>query len=111
MRKFIISALVAGAAFSAMPAAAQSYGYPAARQVQSEISQLANRINVAQQRGTISPREAQGLRRQAVTVQRNYRSYSRNGLTRREVTVLQNQVATIRNNLRVERRDRDGRRG
>lgn len=110
MRKVIVSALVAGTMFAAAtPAYALQYGGHA--QVQQQIGQLHNQIARAQQRGAISPREANGLRRQATIVQRNYRQFSRNGLNRREVAALQHQVQQIRHNLRVERRDHDRRRG
>lgn len=111
MRKFIIPALVAGSLFAvAAPASALQYG-PRAQQVQQQIGQLHSQIVRAQQRGTISRREANGLRRQATIVQRNYRLFSRNGLNRSEVATLHNQVQQIRRNLRVERRDYDRRRG
>ena len=113
MRKFIISALVATAALASMPATAQSWGAraPAQRQLQNDINQLERRIQTAAARRTISQREAAGLRREALQVQRLYNRYSRNGLDRREVAQLENQVNRLKQRLRVERRDRDGRRG
>lgn len=110
MRKFIIPALIAGSMFAAAtPASALQYGAHNAAQLQ--IGQLHNQIARAQQRGTISRREANGLRRQAGIVQRNYQVFSRNGLTQREYAVLRTQVQQIRHNLRVERADHDRRRG
>ncbi len=110
MRKFIISVAAAGAMFAAAaPASAQYYG--GGNQIGQQINQLHNQIARAQQNGRISPREANGLRRQAQTVQRNFRQFSRDGLNRREHAVLQQQVQQIRHNLRVERRDADRRRG
>ena len=114
MRKIVISALIAGAAVVASPAAAQNWGYNgygAASAVSQQIHQLQSQIANAQRRGTISPREANGLRRQASQVQRNFRLFSRNGLDRREVAVLQSQVQQVRQALRFERRDFDRRRG
>lgn len=113
MRKFIISLLIAGAAVSATPAAAQMYRVqPAlAREIQQEINQLSRQITRAEQRRTISRREAVGLRRQAVTVQRNFSVYGRNGIDRRELSALTSQVNTVRARLRLERRDWDRRRG
>jgi len=110
MRNLLISALaVAGTMVVAAPASAAHYnGYT---QIQGQIGQLADLIARARHRGTISPREANGLRRQAVTLQRNYHVLARNGLTRREFALLQRQVQQIRYNLRVERRDVDRRRG
>ena len=114
MRKFIISVAAAGAMFAAAaPASAQGFygGGQAGQQIGQQINQLHNQIVRAQQNGRISPREANGLKRQAATVQRNFRQFSRDGLNRREHAVLQQQVQQIRHNLRVERRDADRRRG
>jgi hypothetical protein len=117
MRKIVISALIAGAAVVATPAAAQNWGYQGhgygnnGAQIGQQINQLHNQIAQAQRRGTISPREANGLRRQATQVQRNYRLFGRNGLDRREVAQLQRQVQQVRQALRFERRDSDRRRG
>jgi hypothetical protein len=109
MRKFLIASVLAGSMFAAAPAAAAQFG--GFNQIQGQIGQLANQISRAQQRGAISPREANGLRRQASVLQRNYHVLARDGLTRREFTLLQNQVQKIRHNLRVERRDMNRRRG
>ena len=111
MRKIVISALIAGAAVVATPAAAQSWGYSNARGVSQEINQLSNQIANAQRRRAISPREATGLRRQVAQVQQNFRVYSRGGIDRREAASLQSQVNRVRQALRVERRDADRRRG
>ena len=119
MRKIVISAMIAGAAVVATPAAAQSWGYAQNRGYNSynangvvqQINQLQNQVQQAQRRGAISPREANGLRRQVTNVQRNLRLYSRNGLDRREVGILQAQVNQVRQALRTERRDLDRRRG
>jgi predicted RNase H-like nuclease (RuvC/YqgF family) len=118
MRKILFSALLAGTMVAAAPASAQAWrGQPAqynqvqSNQIRQEISQLQNQIARAQQNRRISAREANALRRQAATVQRNYSLYSRNGLDRREVNALQQQVQQIRRNLQVERRDADRRRG
>lgn len=113
MRKIVLSALIAGAAVAATPASAQSWRIQpiAQRQIQNDINQLDNQIGRAAQRRTISQREATGLRRQAVQLQRLFNQYSRNGLTRSEVSTLENQVNALRQRLRLERRDWDGRRG
>ena len=117
MRKIVISALIAGAAVVATPAAAQHWGYQGhgsghnGAAIGQQINQLHNQIAQAQRRGTISPREANGLRRQATNVQRNFRQYSRNGIDRREFSLLQRQVQQVRQALRFERRDVDRRRG
>jgi hypothetical protein len=114
MRKIVISALIAGAAVVATPASAQNWGNgtPAAqRQIRAEIEQLSQRISQAEARRAISHREAQALRRQSIQVQRNFHAFSRNGIDRREYAVLNNALQQIRQNLRVERRDNDRRRG
>lgn len=110
MRKFIISVAVAGTMFAAAPASA-NHAYGNGGQIAQQINQLHHQIARAQHRGTISPREAKGLRRQAMIVQRNHRVLSRNGLSQREFAALQHQVQQVRYNLRVERRDMDRRRG
>jgi len=101
--------MVAGTLFAAAPASAtHASGYGA---IQSQIGQLSNQIWRAEQRGRISHREANGLRRQAAIVHRNFRLFSRNGLSQREFAVLRSQVQQIRYNLGAERRDVDRRRG
>ena len=113
MRKFLIPAIMAGAMFAAAPASAQSWGFQRAgfTQMRTEIQQLNNQISRAQMNRRISPREAQGLRRQVNMLQRNFRMFSRNGIDRREHAMLDNQLRHIRQNLRAERRDLDRRRG
>jgi predicted RNase H-like nuclease (RuvC/YqgF family) len=114
MRKFLVSAVMATAALSAAaPASAQSWRLQAStqRQIQQDINQLDRQISRATQRRTVSQREATGLRRQAMNLQRTYNRYSRNGLDRQEVTQLERQVNQLHAKLRLERRDWDGRRG
>jgi outer membrane murein-binding lipoprotein Lpp len=113
MRKLILGAIAASTAFAAGPAAAQVWVFrPAVRsQIQSDINQLDRQIERAASRGTISRREATGLRRQANNVQRLHNRYGRNGFTRQEVAQLESEVNQIRQRLRLERRDFDGRRG
>jgi len=112
MRKFILPVLVAGSVFAASPAsAAHNSNQPGVRIVQQDLSRLSSRIVRAQQRGAVSPREANGLRRQAQIVRRNLHLLSRNGLTRRELVHLRSQVRVIRSNFRIERADYDRRRG
>ena len=113
MRKILLSIVLASTALGAVPASAQYWRIQPTvqRQIQSDINQLANRIQRAEQRRTISPREARSLRREAIQVQRLYNRYSRNGLTRSEVAQLESLVNRLRQRLRLERRDWDGRRG
>ena len=105
MRKIVISALISGAAVVATPASAQGWFQPrpnvAHSQIRGEINQLTNQISRAEQRRTISPREAQGLRRLMIQVQRNFAAYSRNGIDRREAATLNNQLAQVRRGLRL----------
>lgn len=113
MRKFLIPAIMAGAMVAAAPASAQSWRFQGAsyHQMQGEIQQLDSRISRAEANRRISRREAQGLRRQVISLQRSFSAYSRNGIDRREHNLLNRQLRQIRQNLRFERRDYDRRRG
>lgn len=115
MRKVLIPAIMAGAMVAAAPASAQWNGQrgPAGAtfQIRGEMEQLSQAISRAEQRRTISHREALSLRRQLTQVQRNYNAYARGGLDRREVAMLNSQLENVRRGLRAERRDTDRRRG
>ncbi len=113
MRKFVMAATIAAFAIPVAPAAAQPWRLQPTiqREIQRDINQLHNRISRAAQRRTISRREATGLRRDAVGLQRLYNRYARNGLTRPEVAQLELGVNRVHQRLRLERRDWDGRRG
>jgi hypothetical protein len=114
MRKLMISAVMAAAAIAGTaPASAQSWRLQPTvqRQIQGDINQLDRQISRAANRGTISRREANGLRRDALGLQRLYNQYRRNGLDRYEVTRLESEVNRLHQRLRLERRDWDGRRG
>ena len=113
MRKLILTLAAASAAFGAMPAAAQAWRVQPRVQVQirSDINQLQTQIQRAAQRRTISQREAVSLRRQSVDLRQLLAQYNRNGLSRPEVTALELRINRVRQNLRLERRDWDGRRG
>jgi len=118
MRKFtkivapaLIAAMGIGAAAS-VPAEAAPWNHNAGRptpardaNIRADINGLNRDIDRAAARRTISAREATGLRRQAVQVQRLYANYARNGLTPSEVRTLQNRVDQIRAALHMERRD------
>lgn len=115
MRKVLVSiALASATLLAAAPASAQP-GWRlqpgVQREIQQDINQLDRRITRAEQRRTISRREAAGLRRDAINIRRTYALYSRNGLDRREVRDLQNRVNVVHQRLRFERRDWDRRRG
>jgi hypothetical protein len=123
MRKFtkiLAPALIATLGLGMMaPAQAQSYGrhHDAGRptpvrdaNIRADISNLNRAIDRAIARRTISNREATGLKREAVQVQRLYTQYARNGLTASETRTLRNRVDWIENALRAERRDTNNRR-
>jgi septal ring factor EnvC (AmiA/AmiB activator) len=113
MRKTMMAIVLASTAFAAMPASAQTWRVQPSvqRQIQGDINQLDRQIQRAQQRRTISQREATSLRREGLSLQRLYNQYSRNGLNRQEVANLETQVNRLHQRLRLERRDWDGRRG
>lgn len=96
-----------------MPASAQAWRVQPVvqRQIQQDINQLERRIDRATARGTLSRREANGLRTRALDVRQLFNRYSRNGLDRREVADLELRVNRLHERLRYERRDWDGRRG
>ncbi|CCA92032.1 hypothetical protein [Novosphingobium sp. PP1Y] len=79
--------------------------------IRSDINDLRRDIDRAAARRTISQREAKGLRRDAAEIQRLYASYARNGISAREMQILQRKVDRVHVALRMERRDRDNRRG
>ncbi len=79
--------------------------------VRRDIWQLDESINRAQRNRVISPREAQGLRRDLQNLKDDYNRYARRGLSANEYRSLEGKVSQMRYRLQVERRDRDGRRG
>jgi hypothetical protein len=121
MRKLIISAALAAATLSAVPAAAQYHdrgGWEqrgpdrrAVGQLQRELDQVQTRIDRSARRGIISPREAFSLRREANQIRTRLYRTGRNGLSGREFASLRVQVNRLEQRVRHERRDRDGRRG
>lgn len=80
-------------------------------EIRQDINSLRQAIDRAAARRTISTREATRLRNEARSIQQLYARYARGGLTRSEVTSLESRVNTVRRDLRMERRDWDGRRG
>lgn len=110
----IRSALISLAAITtlAAPASAQSWrlSNTVQRQIQADINQLGRQVDRAAQNRRISQREATQLRRDALNLQRNLNRFSRNGLDRNEVAQLERQTNAVRQQLRLERRDWDGRR-
>ena len=89
-----------------------SYLTPARNaEIRRDIWQLDSRIQRAQANRAISPREAQGLRRDARDLKQAYTRYANRGLSMREYRSLENRVSVITQRLRIDRHDRDGRRG
>ncbi len=75
-----------------------------------DLDRIDARIERSVQRGTLSRREAFGLRRDARQVRFQLRRSGRDGLGGRELGRLRFQVAQLEQRLRSERNDRDGRR-
>jgi len=133
MRKLLVSVAMATATLAAVPAAAQ-YGQndrhwedrrddrrgdyrhngPSRQAVSQLIRQLNEvdvRIDRQARRGAISQREAFALNRQANQIRNRLNRAGRNGLSGREFAELRVAVNRLEQNLRLERRDRDRRRG
>lgn len=137
MRKFLISAALVATAITAAPAVAQhaqGHGYDQrgdrydqrgdnrggwnrggpSRQAINELLRDLNRaeqgIERSVQRRIISRREANGLRREANMIRNQLNRAARNGIGGREFASLRVQVNRLEMRLRIERRDRDGRR-
>ncbi|MFM2371999.1 MAG: hypothetical protein RIS85_1721 [Pseudomonadota bacterium] len=131
MRKTVLAAILPAllAAGIATPAMANGYGrdndrYPGGNraeasyltparnaEIRRDIYALDARIQRAQSNRAISPREAQGLRRDARDIKQTYTRYANRGLSMNEYRTLERRVATINSRLHAEKRDRDGRRG
>ena len=125
MRKFLVSAAVAAATLAAVPAAAQYRDHDrndrsgwnhrgpdrhAVNQLLRDLNQVENRIDRLAQRRAISQREALSLRREANRIENRLNRAGRNGLSGREFAELRVQVNRLEQRVRIERRDRDGRR-
>ena len=140
MRKFLITLALVSTALAAAPAMAQGYGprgpeqtygrdqgdgrygdqnrggfnNGGSRQAVFELSRDLDRIDArierSVQRGTLSRREAFGLRRDAQQIRFQLRGSQRDGIRGRELGQLRFQVARLEQRLRAERNDRDGRR-
>ncbi|QPQ55991.1 hypothetical protein IC614_05275 [Allosphingosinicella flava] len=110
MRKVLLSLVAVSTLAVAAPASAQHYSHRGSG-IERQLDEIANRIERAEQRRAISRREAASLLRRADQIDRLHDRYARNGLDRREMAQLQRQIHDLRQDLRFERRDRDGRRG
>jgi hypothetical protein len=85
-------------------------GRQAVFQLSRDLDRIDMRIERSMQRGTLSRREAFGLRRDAQQIRFQLRRSGRDGLGGRELGQLRYQVAQLEQRLRYERNDRDGRR-
>ena len=130
MRRFLISTAVAAAATLtvAVPASAQyhqgygqggygqrgynhnGYNRQAVNQLMRDLDRVESRIQRGVQRGTLSPREANGLQREAGNIRHRLHRAGRDGLSQREVYELRQRIDRLEQRLRYERHDRDGRR-
>lgn len=123
MRKILISMALGAATVAgtvALPAAAQAQrswqhpNGPTRGQINALLGDLARaeqRIAVSQRRGFLSAREAIGLRREAAGIRVRLNVAARNGIGAREFANLRFQVNRLEQRVRMERRDRDRRRG
>lgn len=127
MRKFLISALLLSTVVGVAPAAAQHGGgmhgdrgnvgwnrggpsRQAINELLRDLRRAENQIERSVQRRIISRREAVGLRRDAQRIEVRLNQASRNGINGREFAQLRVQVNRLEQRVRIERRDRDGRR-
>lgn len=84
--------------------------HQAVLQLSRDLDRIDARIERSVQRGTLSRREAFGLRRDAQQIRFQLRRSQRDGIRGREFGQLRFQVARLEQRLRHERSDRDGRR-
>lgn len=112
MAKLLLPLVAGVLVATAAPATAQTWRPRAAAtsEIRQDIDQLERRISRAEQRGTITRREAARLRRELAEFRQLYRQYNRNGLNRTEVSRLEREANQIRAELRLSMRDWDGRR-
>ena len=125
MKKALIPVLAIAAASVAVPAAAQHYDrydrhdrgdrYEQNRGAWQSISnrkyQLDRRIDVGLRNGSLSRSEGRRLENELNRLIRLERSYMRGGLTRWERNDLDRRYDRLAVEVRMERRDRDNRRG
>ncbi|HMJ93780.1 MAG TPA: hypothetical protein VK472_06750 [Allosphingosinicella sp.] len=122
MRKFLISVVLASTVLTAAPAVAQRHNparpawnqngpsRQAINELLRDLRRAESQIERSVQRRVISRREATGLRRDAQRVEARLNQASRNGISGREFAQLRVQVNRLEQRVRIERRDRDGRR-
>ena len=85
-------------------------GRQAVFELSRDLDRIDARIARSVERGTLSRREAFGLRRDAQQIRFQLRRSGRDGIGGRELGQLRFQVARLEQRLRSERNDRDGRR-
>jgi len=114
MKKVLLSAAALLAAATALPAAAQPYGYGHPRghydnrgwtSVEVRLQRLDNRIDRGIERGLLTRREAQGLRWEFRQLVRLERRYGRDGLSWGERADLEHRLDRLTQRVRWERRD------
>lgn len=104
-------ALVAAlAALPMVPLAAKPTPIRSA-EVWNDIERLERDVNLADQRDTISEREAAGLRAQIADLKKQYHKKNAGGLTPGEANALQSRIGELRQRLNRERHDPDHHRG
>ena len=122
MKKALIPVLAIAAASVAVPASAQNFDrhdrhdrYEQNRGGWQSISnrkhQLDRRIDVGMRNGSLSRREGRRLENALHQLVRLERNYMRGGLTRWERNDLDRRYDRLAVEVRMERRDRDNRRG
>ncbi len=128
MRKFIISAAVAGAAFiAAAPAAAQYYqpayggydqyqdnrhdrgNYGNAGRWSQELRQIRNDVERLSHRGLLDRREVRAMRYNISNVDNALRTYSRHGIDRREAYEMDRRIRNLQISMRRSANDADTR--
>lgn len=120
MRKFVLAAaLAASTAFAAAPAAAQYYdppqgygygyhdNYGQVRRLQVRVDQLQRQINRLDRRNILSEREADRLRSQSRSLERQLHRAARYGLNGRERYSIERSIQRLE--YRIHRDARDGR--
>ncbi|ADL00188.1 hypothetical protein MMB232_00871 [Brevundimonas subvibrioides] len=121
MKKLLVPALVlAAVSAAALPAAAQSHGRPAPyanagygnwQAINARQANLDRRIDQGVRNGALSRREATRLRSDFNGLLRLEANYRRGGLTAWERSDLDRRFDRLSAQIRIERRDRDNRRG
>lgn len=122
MKKALIPVLAIAAASVAVPAAAQNYdrydrhdryeqNHGGWQSISNRKHQLDRRIDVGMRNGSLSRREGRRLADALHQLVRLEHSYMRGGLTRWERNDLDRRYDRLAVQVRMERRDRDNRRG